>query len=114
MIFNPASQPKLSNAIARLKSGVAYPGDFSIFLDALRDFSVQADGQALYGIGEPGQIAKGVAQAYREILKMISTAAPVDEGGNDAAVPKTDFRPPGETRDPTGGTNNRGDTTPDP
>ena len=113
MIFNPANQPKLSNAIARLKSGVAYPSDFGAFVDALKEFSALSVDHALYGIGELGQVAKGAAQAYREILRMIDNASPVDEG-DDAAVPKPIFRSPGDPRDQTGGNNNGGKSTPAP
>ena len=80
--------PKLANCICRLQ-GTA---DFREFVEGMREFSRFADEQAVFGIGELGQTAKGVAQAYRKILEMIDGAEAVDE---------SDFGSPGDTLDPT-------------
>jgi hypothetical protein len=95
-----SSNPALLDAILRLKNGIAYPGDFKDFLSAIRSFSESADANAIYGVGEQGQAAKGVAQAYREIVRMIDEAEPIS-------------CPPGDSLDPTG-ISNRGQPAPAP
>lgn len=95
-----SSNPGLANAIVRLNSGIGQPSDFKEFTEALRGFSVAADAGAIYGVGEQGQAAKGVAQAYREIVRMIDEAEPISD-------------PPGDSLDPTG-LSNRGQLAPSP
>lgn len=74
--------PQLANCICRLQA----TADFREFVEGLREFSKLADTQAVYGIGETGNTAKGVAQAYRAIIGLIDSARPSD--GNDLGSPR--------------------------
>ncbi len=80
--------PALANCICRLQA----TSDFREFVEGMREFSKMADTQAVFGVGELGNTARGVAQAYRKILEMIDGAKPADENN---------FGSPGDTLDPT-------------
>ena len=108
MIFTLASQPSVANAVCRLKSGIPHPTDFRDFLAALRGWSESADKAAIYGQGELGEAAKGVAQAYRSILEAIETAEPAKDEADDQPISV----PPGDSRDPTGLPTNCGQPSP--
>ena len=82
-----SSNPTLLDAILRLKNGIGQPGDFKDFVAAIRSFSEAADANAIYGVGEQGQAAKGVAQAYHEIVRMIDEAEPISSSPGDSLDP---------------------------
>jgi hypothetical protein len=82
MNASPKQYPKLANCICRLSSN----SDFKEFVEGLREFSKMADTHAVFGIGETGDAAKGVAQAYRAIIGMIDSASPSEE--NDLGSPR--------------------------
>lgn len=103
--INLAGHPVL-NAICRLKSGIPMKSDFSDFLSLLREWSAHADQEAIYTPGQPGDVAKGVAQAYREIIATIENAAP--------SADYTISGSPDLTRDPTGLESTSGEPTPPP
>ena len=64
----------LDGCLCRLMNGVATPTDFKDFYASLKKFSAIADENAIEGCGELGDMARGVAQAYRAILKRIDDA----------------------------------------
>ena len=68
--------PALNDALVRLKSGCATPDDFQILLAKLREWSTAANLEAIYGEGEHGRHAQGMAQAYLAILDLIDSADP--------------------------------------
>ena len=110
MMYAMSSNPAVANAICRLKSGISHPTDFRDFLAVLRDWSASADKAAIYGQGELGETAKGVAQAYRAILDAIDTAEPA----KDEAETHPISGPPSDSRDLTGLDNDRGQPSPPP
>lgn len=65
---------KLESCISRLWHGVEVATDFKDFVEALRVYSGKADEQGLVGMGEEGSRARGVALAYREIIKLIENS----------------------------------------
>ena len=64
-------EQKISDCIARLWDDSGQKGDFRDFVEAMRRWSRQADEEGLEGTGEQGTLARGVARAYRGILKRI-------------------------------------------
>ena len=76
----------ISDCIARLWDDSAQSGDFRDFVDAMREWSRQADEEGLKGIGEQGTLARGMALAYRGILKRIEEAVHLEEAFSQARL----------------------------
>lgn len=75
-----ADEAQINSCIARLWDGAPARTDFRDFVETLEAWGERADEEGLRGTGEAGSLARGVALAYREILKRIKDAVNPVEG----------------------------------